>query len=319
MNLRITAGAAALALSAALALTGCASGDNDGSTDATASSSTPAADDPTPTAQDVAALAAVRVKGDAGAEPTLEFDAPLSVSVPTTRLVDKGDGEALREGAKLELHYVIFNADGSRAGSTWKEGTNTPEAVTLGDPNLGAINDTLKGANVGARALVANPSAQQDGSTTTMLMLLEVATQGEWRAEGEPVTPPEGLPTVTLGEHGKPSIDIPEGFEPSGDLVAQTLIKGAGPEVTSAQTLTVHYTGWLTDGTQFDSSWDKQVPATFSLQQVIPGWTEGLAGQTVGSQVLLVVPADKGYGAEGKGSIPGGATLIFVVDILAAQ
>jgi peptidylprolyl isomerase len=103
----------------------------------------------------------------------------------------------------------------------------------------------------------------------------------------------------------------------------QPLIKGAGPVVQAGQTITVHYTGaiWAT-GKTFDSSWDSGTPAEFSIGtgEVISGWDEGLVGQTVGSQVLLVVPPDKGYGATGSsdGTISGTDTLVFVVDILDA-
>ena len=73
-------------------------------------------------------------------------------------------------------------------------------------------------------------------------------------------------------------------------------------------------------GKQFDSSWDKGAPASFGIGvgQVIAGWDEGLVGRPVGSQVLLVIPPDKGYGAQGQGQIKGTDTLVFVVDILDA-
>ena len=105
-------------------------------------------------------------------------------------------------------------------------------------------------------------------------------------------------------------------------MVTQVLIKGAGPAVTAGQTITVHYTGVKWDGKQFDSSWDRAQPldTPIGTGSVIPGWDEGLLGQTVGSQVLLVVPPDKGYGTSGSsdGKIKGTDTLVFVVDILDA-
>ena len=100
------------------------------------------------------------------------------------------------------------------------------------------------------------------------------------------------------------------GYKGSDTLVSQDLIKGEGAEVKDTQTVVAHYTGWLLDGTQFDS--------TFSLDGVIKGWKQGLAGHTVGSQVLLVVPPSLGYGSEAKDKIPANSTLVFVVDILAA-
>lgn len=194
--------------------------------------------------------------------------------------------------------------------------------MILGDPNLGIINDVLTGQNVGARALVANPGTDADGAASTSIMLLEVADAKTLpsRAEGEAVTPAEGLPTVTLADDGEPSIDIPEGYADPTELVTQTLIKGSGPVVEETQSITAQYTGWTLDGTVFDSSWKSGTPATFSLQRVIPGWTQGLAGQTVGSQVLLVIPASLAYGEAGASDSPlAGKTLVFVVDILDAK
>ncbi|MCL2464331.1 MAG: FKBP-type peptidyl-prolyl cis-trans isomerase, partial [Micrococcales bacterium] len=103
--------------------------------------------------------------------------------------------------------------------------------------------------------------------------------------------------------------------------VVQPRIQGTGPAVKSGQTIVVNYTGWLWDGTQFDSSWDRQ--ATMAVQdigqaQLIDGWNQGLVGQDVGSQVLLVIPPSLGYGSTAQGSIPANSTLVFVVDILAA-
>jgi peptidylprolyl isomerase len=85
----------------------------------------------------------------------------------------------------------------------------------------------------------------------------------------------------------------------------------------------VHYTGVIWgSGKQFDSSWDRRTPADFTIGtgNVIPGWDTGLVGQTVGSQVLLVVPPDQGYGSNGnsQAGIAGTDTLVFVVDILDA-
>src|SRR5690606_2224104 len=128
-----------------------------------------------------------------------------------------------------------------------------------------------------------------------------------------------GLPEITLDATGKPSVDFTGAVESSA-LVSQLLIEGEGELVEVGDSLTVHYTGWLWDGEQFDSSWDRGAPSTFGLVSggLIEGWVQGLDGVPVGSQVLLVIPADLGYGAEGSGDIPGGATLVFVIDVLAA-
>lgn len=99
------------------------------------------------------------------------------------------------------------------------------------------------------------------------------------------------------------------------------LQKGTGDAPTEGQTVAVHYTGWLEDGTQFDSSIERGQPFTFVLGtgSVIAGWDEGVASMKVGGKRQLVIPADLGYGESGSGSIPPSATLIFEVELLEIQ
>ncbi len=97
------------------------------------------------------------------------------------------------------------------------------------------------------------------------------------------------------------------------------LVEGTGASPQNGQTVIVHYTGWLLDGTQFDSSVDRGEPFSFVLGQgnVIAGWDEGVATMKVGGKRQLVIPADLGYGDNGAGSlIPPGATLVFEVELL---
>jgi peptidylprolyl isomerase len=319
---RTLRGVAALTLGASLLLAGCASGDG-GSEDET-SPSPSASDAATASPEDVAALEAVTVTGDPGSEPTLEFETPFEVSAITALSLTDGDGAPLEDGQQLTMQSATYSgADGTKGFSSWEEGT--PDTITMGDESLPAeLTEALDGKNVGTRLLFANPATDQaTGEPVTYLTIAEItdAKTLPSRAEGEPVTPAEGLPTVTLDDSGKPTIEIPEGYEAPAELVTQTLIKGDGPVVTEDQTVTAHYTGMLLDGTVFDSSWERGAPTSFSLQQVIPGWTQGLAGQTVGSQVLLVIPSELGYGEQGTpdGSIPPNSPLVFVVDILDAQ
>ena len=89
---------------------------------------------------------------------------------------------------------------------------------------------------------------------------------------------------------------------------------GKKPKVTDR--VKVHYTGSLIDGTKFDSSYDRGEPITFQLNQVIPGWTEGLQLMDEGSKYLLFIPYNLGYGEQQAGSIPPGSTLIFEVELL---
>ncbi len=276
------------------------------------------------TAADEAALASISVTGDAGAKPTLALPStPFGVTSQVARLVDQGTGDAIAAGNLVTLDVLeVSGADGSERGNTWDDGTpivTTVDASSFFDE----LYQQLVSAHVGSRILLAAPTTDSSGAALTVVDLLEVASTKAVpaRAEGTAVTPPAGLPTVTLDATGKPSLTAATGTAPTS-LVVQPLIQGAGPAVASGQTVVVKYTGWLWDGTQFDSSWD--AGATFPVQnigqaQVIDGWNQGLVGVNVGSQVLLVVPPDLGYKDTAQGSIPANSTLVFVVDVLAAQ
>lgn len=124
--------------------------------------------------------------------------------------------------------------------------------------------------------------------------------------------------SVSADTTAPPEVELPGG-DPPGDLVVETVVEGEGEPVESGDLLLADYTGLLWDGgEEFDSSWSRGEPAAFGIGvgQVIPGWDQGLVGQAVGSRVLLVIPPELGYGEEGSpGGIPGGATLVFVVDI----
>jgi len=103
------------------------------------------------------------------------------------------------------------------------------------------------------------------------------------------------------------------------ELLVEDLVVGEGTEATEGDRVTVHYTGWLEDGTKFDSSVDRGQPFSFTLGagNVIDGWDEGLPGMRVGGKRRLTIPSDKGYGPQGNPPrIPPNATLIFEVELL---
>jgi len=105
---------------------------------------------------------------------------------------------------------------------------------------------------------------------------------------------------------------------PSG-LIVEDIDIGVGAAAAAGQKVTVHYTGWLTNGTKFDSSKDRNDPFVFPLGggRVIKGWDEGVQGMKVGGKRKLTIPPALGYGSRGAGSvIPPNATLVFEVELL---
>ncbi len=105
----------------------------------------------------------------------------------------------------------------------------------------------------------------------------------------------------------------------SSGLLYEDLVAGSGASPAPGKKVTVHYTGWLTDGKKFDSSIDRNEPFIFQIGagQVIPGWDEGVMSMKIGGKRKLVIPANLGYGAAGAGGvIPANATLVFEVILL---
>ena len=106
------------------------------------------------------------------------------------------------------------------------------------------------------------------------------------------------------------------------ELKIEEQVVGTGVEATKGKTVSVHYTGWLTDGKKFDSSKDRGQPFSFALGagQVIRGWDDGVAGMKVGGKRKLTIPSELGYGARGAGGvIPPNATLVFEVELLGVR
>lgn len=106
------------------------------------------------------------------------------------------------------------------------------------------------------------------------------------------------------------------------ELIIEDIETGTGDEAVSGTNVSVHYTGWLTNGSKFDSSKDRNDPFEFRLGagHVIRGWDQGVAGMKVGGKRKLTIPPELGYGEYGAGGvIPPNATLVFEVELLAVR
>lgn len=305
----IAAGFFAGTLALVPALVACGSSSKSDDTSGSTSTSVPDARTKT--------LDKVTVTGDVGSKPTVTFDPAFVGEKEDSLVLVPGTGAEIKAGQRVTANYVAISGnDGSELDETYGK---TPQNIILDQNSLLApVYNAMVGQKVGARILVSADVTAEQGTWILFVFDIIGAQDVPTSASGTPVTPPADLPVVTVVD-GVPTITPPTGTPPT-TLISQVLIKGDGPVITSGQTVLMQYTGMIwASGKVFDSSWGG-APVEFpvGVGQVIPGFDEGLVGQTIGSRVLLVIPPEKGYGTDGntQAGIAGTDTLIFVVDLL---
>lgn len=315
---KIPALVAALGL-VAVTLVGCSatgSSSADGSCPRPASSSSPELN------------AAVSVSGEADAAPEVEISAPFHVGTTVFEDVSTGDGTAITGDEQLVVLDITLSsgATGEKVVATPYDGDlSRVFALSRWVQTFPGFADALHCATEGSRVVVglapgdieaqtaANLGLAEDDSAVAVVDVRKVYLT---KADGaDQYNDARNMPTVVRAPDGRPGIIVPDATPPS-DLVVQTIKKGDGPEVTGDVPVRIAYTGvtWA-DGKVFDTTWDGEPPST-TLDSLVPGLAEGLTGQTVGSQVLVVVPPDQGYGDTQQGGVAAGSTLVYVVDIL---
>ncbi len=280
------------------------------------------------------------VTGPADKTPVVKIpDAKASADLVTKTLA-KGSGRVLTATDSVLANFQVYlwRAKTSKLiFSSYAKG-NGPQVlpVTIG---LSGLQQVLSGSRVGSRVMAVLPPKYGYGPhgnpqigvspTDTLVWVIDVlqAFTPTQAAAGKTITNGGGaLPKVSFTLGTGPSIAIPKSNPPS-KLIVTTLIKGTGAPVTANQNLVVRYVGsiWRT-GKVFNDDWPTTAqpntpPNVFQLGKLIPAWNTGLVGMPVGSRVMLVVPPAEGYGKQGQKSagITGTDTLVFVIDILAAQ
>lgn len=257
---------------------------------------------------------------DSSGNPAVYFPVPLAVAGTAARTVEPGDGEELVEGMLIALDYADFDGTTGELGSSSYGGAAPPATIALTSGQLPPVLfDGIVGNKVGAKILLVMGSEEGSGvSAITIVGALTPLERSEGKAS-EKLEHPE-IPLAGEDANGVPTIEPGKG-EPPKTLIEEVLIKGEGPKIRESQLISVHYSGWLWDGTPFDSSWKNGAPFAAFLSQggIIDGWVAGLAGHTIGSRVELVIPPDLAYGDEDRDPIPPGSTLVFVIDILGAM
>lgn len=177
------------------------------------------------------------------------------------------------------------------------------------------INQEIFNAGI-KHGIEGNDSLISEQETSRKMMQF----QQEMMAKKEQKTAQEAFKAKAAGEEFLKSNKTAEGVveTPSG-LQYKVITEGSGENPTAQDVVEVHYTGKLLDGTVFDSSVERGQPAKFPLNGVIPGWTEGLQLMKPGAKYILYIPAALAYGDRGTGPIPGGATLIFEVELISVE
>jgi FKBP-type peptidyl-prolyl cis-trans isomerase len=311
VRIRPIAVLSAAALSAVL-LAGCSSA---GTPDSSPSATTPVVDLCSAAAPSGDASDAVTVDGAFGEESTATFTFPLEIPELQTTVITEGSGDPVEAGQLVTYALTAFSADtGEKLGSLgYGDNPVLPAQISPDNP----IGQVLGCATPGTRVVATFPPSDPNAGEVYIFDLIDVVPDAAW---GEPQEPVDGMPAVTLADDGTPTIEIPEGDAPA-DLQLETLKKGDGATVEAGDTVLVQYTGvkW-SDGTVFDSSWEKGTPASFQTTGVVDGFRQALEGQAVGSQVVVVIPPALGYGEAGSSDNElAGETLVFVVDILGVQ
>jgi FKBP-type peptidyl-prolyl cis-trans isomerase len=281
------------------------------------------------------ANSSVTVGGAFGATPAVKIPKLDANNKLTVKTVIPGTGTTITKSDAMAANFVLYFWSGKT--STLKANTFTQNPTVIGGTMLPGLETALIGQKVGSRVLAVIPPAEGYGTSgnsqlgitgsTTLVFVIDVIKSYADTASASGAQESAGggsLPTVTAHTGGAPTITIPANDPPSG-LVTKTLIKGSGPKLAKGQYVIAQYTGyiWRTKKV-FDSSWSSGSPFGFvigaSPEQVISGWDTGLAGQTVGSRVMLVIPPKDAYGTAGasQAGITAKDTLVFVVDIIDA-
>ena len=280
----------------------------------------------TPLAQPGAGTKAVTVTGDFGKKPTVTFTPGLTATETQSQAVIAGTGSVVLPGQAVTVDAQIYDGKtGKLIQETQFDGKNLA-TLPVDVKRLGGISKALQCQKVGSRvvAVIGNDEtlAAALGLTKndTVVAVFDIASSSATKANGTPQVVEDGLPQVVLSEDGVPGITIPSSTPPSKLKVA-VLKKGSGAVVAEHANVTVQYLGvvWQKDAQPFDSSWSRGTPADFNVDGVVPGFRDAIVGQTIGSQVLVIIPPDQGYGAQEQGSIPANSTLVFVIDILGVK
>jgi peptidylprolyl isomerase len=264
----------------------------------------------------------VTATGRFGTAPTVDFPTPvITKKLERTELI-AGTGPTLAAGDVVVLQYTLLDGATGKVVAA-SDYTTAGKLATLGDTVPTAVTTGLECATVGSRVAIATDAegAGQDPSQTTdsFVFVVDILKAFSGKAYGVPQIPQAGMPSIVTAPSGAPGITVPKEDPPTA-LQVNVLREAQGEVVKAGDHVVVKYTAALwSDSSVFDSTW-RDGPAkilTLTASDSVPkGLVTGLVGRHVGSQVLIVIPPDEGYGANGSNGVPSGSTLVYVVDLL---
>lgn len=272
----------------------------------------------------------VSVVGETWTEPRVTIGDVSSLGSEIQRtVVNGGTGPEVTSASTVFVKASVFDVATKQEQAQYGVLSSAP--IDLSASNIPQyIKDAFIGVKSNSRIAVLLPSELMLESTTGAenvgdgLLIADVDVLDQSIAWGTPQAPVQDIVTISKNEaKAKPEgITVAKPATEQPELIIDPVLKGDGDLVLEGQTVVVQYQGMLLqDGKVFDSSWQRGEPAQFQTDQVVPGFGKALVGQTVGSRVIAIIPADLAYGAQPPqgGSIPANAPLVFVIDILKAH
>jgi peptidylprolyl isomerase len=282
-------------------------------------------------------LSEVTFSGDVGKSLTATWHSTVETpkSTTVTTLV-KGSGDKIADGDTVSTYlYVGDGTTKKDAYSDYDQGS--PESIPNNDQLSDVFSKLLDGSTYGSRVAAVTTATELFGTSSgasqlgigandSLVIVADLVEKSAVSPTPADDTVHDASPSTqpkVVEQKGSPAgLDWSGISEPPLETPVQRVVleQGTGPAVKASDTVTVNYLGETYKAkSPFDESYTK-TPMTSSLSGLIPGWSIGLTGVKVGSRVLLQIPPAYGYGAEGSGStIPGNATLWFVIDVLKVQ
>lgn len=273
-----------------------------------------------------------------GIPTALSFPTPLVTKGTEISVLDAGEGYRAAEGATVDFQVAAYLGSSGQllTASTYLADQPVRRLISADIPDY--FSQVLSCVQAGERLIITDtiqavfgPIPEDDlvQNDSTAVLVVDVVHVFPAQADGTLQPLVDGAPMIVQTPSGRHGVSVPMGQAPE-DLVVYTVKKGSGATLTEGDLVVAHFTGvvWETKQT-FASSFDQNVPLTITLVNgsveganggVPQGVFEGLVGQTVGSQVAIVVPPALGYPAgQQPAGVPEGATLIYVFDILGIQ